>query len=112
MPLYTFQCCSCQHIFEILVSYSEYEKIKPICSKCKSKNIGRLYSQDLQNIVGSVIKSDSDLKLGDLANRNRDRMSDDHKRHLYNKHNSYKNHNAELPSGMSRIKKGPKTKWT
>jgi hypothetical protein len=94
------------------MSYSEYDHTKPMCSKCNSKKNNRLYGYDLQNMTGSIIKSDCDLKLGDLANRNRDKMSADHKMYLYNKHNSYKYNHQELPQGMSRIKKGPKTEWT
>lgn len=112
MPIYTFKCNDCQNIFEIIASYKEYNNINIKCDKCNSIDTDRAYSEDLQNITGSVIKSDCDLKLGHLANRNRDRMSDDHKQHLYNKHNSYKGSNVDLPNGMSRIPKGPKTKWT
>ena len=41
-------------------------------------------------------------------------MSDDHKQHLYNKHNKYKDpsFNKPLPKGMSRTKRKNKTKWT
>jgi len=75
----------------------------------------RSYQDDLANMSGSVIKSDSELKtLGDLANRNRDRMSDDHKAHLYQKHNEYKApvKQKELPKGMTRMKKpSQKFQW-
>jgi superfamily II RNA helicase len=63
----------------------------------------------------SIRKSDSELKtIGDLANRNRDRMSDDQKQTLTQKHNLYKNkeEKKQLPSGMTRLKKQHKTKWT
>jgi hypothetical protein len=70
---------------------------------------------DMLTINGSVKKSDSELKtIGDLANRNRDRMTDDHRTVLDHKHNAYKDNDAikELPKGMSRIKKPKyKTKW-
>ena len=114
MPVYTFQCIKCQHSFELFATYSGYDAIKARCPECNSKKIERSYQTDLQNIMGSVKKSDSDIKLGDLANRNRDRMSDDHKAHLYRKHNEYKDpsHNKPLPKGMSRPKRKPKTKWT
>jgi len=49
-----------------------------------------------------------------LALRNSERMSEDQKIALYQKHNSYKENKEEsssLPSGMSRIKKPPKTVW-
>jgi hypothetical protein len=60
----------------------------------------------------SVKKSDSELKtIGDLANRNRDKISDDHKSYLDQKHNAYKEElsTKQLPQGMSRMQK-PKTK--
>jgi hypothetical protein len=63
----------------------------------------------------SVIKSDSELKtLGDLANRNRDRMSEDQKQSLYEKHNAYKEQGPtqDLPKGMTRMKKTKGVKWT
>ena len=64
----------------------------------------------------SVKKSDDQLKtLGDLANRNRDKLSEDQKVELYSKHNSYKDepvNEKPLPKGLSRLKKQPKTKWT
>jgi len=66
-------------------------------------------------INGSVKKSDSELKtIGDLANRNRDRMTNDQKNYLDKKHNEYKDQDLakELPKGMSRIKKPKnKIKW-
>ena len=63
----------------------------------------------------SVRKSDTELKtIGDLANRNRDKMSEDHKNDLYHKHNEYKESGQEdpLPQGMNRLKKQKKVKWT
>lgn len=62
----------------------------------------------------SVKKADNELKtLGDLADRNRDRLSEDEKNHLYKKHNDYKENKTEhsLPKGMNRLKKGKKTIW-
>tara|TARA_B100001778_G_scaffold206947_1_gene171022 strand:+ start:789 stop:1133 length:345 start_codon:yes stop_codon:yes gene_type:complete len=114
MPVYTFECCKCKHLFELFASYSNYNSAKVECPKCQSKKVERSYGIDLQNMTGSVVKSDADMKLGDLANRNRDRMSDDHKQHLYNKHNKYKDpsFNKPLPKGMSRTKRKNKTKWT
>jgi hypothetical protein len=40
-------------------------------------------------------------------------MSNDEKSALYIKHNEYKEEvsHKELPKGMSRVKKGPKTIW-
>lgn len=111
MPSYTYKCLECDSGFEIICSIAKY-KSHPLCDKCKSKNTERCYLEDISTISGSVKKADSELKtIGDLANRNRDRMSDDHKKHLHKKHNEYKEQNMEkpLPKGMSRIEK-PKTK--
>jgi pyruvate-formate lyase-activating enzyme len=70
----------------------------------------------MSTISSSVKKTDSELKtIGDLANRNRDKMSNDHKQHLQEKHNEYKDTELEkqLPKGMNRIKKPKKKiKWT
>ena len=56
----------------------------------------------------SVRKSDSELKtLGDLADRNRDRLSNDQKTEMHQKQNEYKDQDLvkQLPKGMSRMKK-------
>jgi hypothetical protein len=87
----------------------------PVCD-CGSNHTERNYLEDFSTIIGSVRKSDSELKtVGDLANRNRDRLSNDEKLALQKKHNDYKEQESikQLPTGMSRIKK-PKTKpkWT
>lgn len=112
MPEYTYECQKCNSVFSVICSISNY-KDHPNCN-CGSKNTERCYAIDCLTINGNVKKSDSELKtLGDLANRNRDRMSEDHKNDLYQQHNSYKEKSSEkeLPKGMSRIKKPPKTKW-
>lgn len=112
MPEYTYECSSCGSKFSIICSISKYKE-HPKCD-CGSKKTVRCYVDDCLSINGSVKKSDSELKtIGDLANRNRDRMSEDHKNHLYQKHNSYKEETSDkiLPKGMSRIKKPPKTVW-
>lgn len=114
MPTYTFVCDNCKQAFEIFLSIRDYNS-KQSCPKCKSKNVSRDYGTDCSSINTSIKKTDSELKtLGDLANRNRDRMSDDHKTHLNKKHNEYKETESQkdLPQGMSRMKKGKKIKWT
>jgi putative FmdB family regulatory protein len=115
MPAYTFFCNSCQKKYEIVCSIKDYNE-KMRCEFCGSKkDTHRLYSEDLITLNTSIKKSDNELKtLGDLANRNRDKMNDDQKTDMYVKHNSYKEEQPtkELPKGMSRIKKQPKTKWT
>lgn len=119
MPEYTYFCNDCEHDFSIFASINQYEKLasnnKILCPDCKKNDVTRDYITDCSTISGSVKKSDSELKtLGDLADRNRDRMSGDQKEHLARKHNEYKLNKPDdpLPTGMSRIKKPPKTKWT
>lgn len=113
MPSYTYFCKKCDKSFEHFFSISKYkEKIK--CQSCKSY-CKRFYEEDMLTINGSVRKSDSELKtIGDLANRNRDKMSSDEIQSLNDKHNAYKEQESikQLPKGMSRIKKPKhKMKW-
>jgi len=113
MPTYTFFCEKCEKVFELVCSIREYTD-KPVCEFCKSKNVIRRYIEDLSTLNTSIKKNDSELKtLGDLANRNRDRLSDDEKIHLYNRHNEYKEETpkTELPKNMTRMKKTKGTKW-
>lgn len=109
MPTYTFLCEECGSKFELFFSIKDYIE-SPVCEKCYSKKTSRSYQDDFSSMTGSVIKSDSELKtLGDLANRNRDKLSDDHKKELYSKHNAYKDDfHLKLPSNMSRISKPKK----
>lgn len=114
MPAYTFFCNSCDTQYEIVCSIRDYYDKIP-CEKCGSLNVHRMYGEDILTQSTSVKKSDSELKtVGDLAKRNTERMSDDHKEHLKQKHNMYKENKEtkELPRGMSRIDKPKtKTKW-
>jgi len=113
MPLYTYYCESCKEKYELFFNLSDYID-NPKCADCKKK-MKRSYQDDIGSLYGAVKKTDSELKtIGDLANRNSDKLSDDEKIHLYKKHNNYKeNIGSELPSGMSRIKKPQKKiKWT
>lgn len=114
MPNYSYHCNDCDSYFENFFYIKDYIP-NPKCD-CGSTNTERNYFQDLTSIVSSVKKSDSELKtIGDLANRNRDRMSDDQRNNLHKQHNDYKDEvsSKELPKGMSRIKKPKtKTKWT
>lgn len=115
MPVYSYYCNKCKSNFELFFSYSNYNE-KPQCIQCASCDTTRDIISDVSTISGSVKKSDNELKtIGDLANRNRDKMSDDQKLDLYHKHNSYKEDTSlqkQLPSGMKRMKKGKKIKWT
>ena len=115
MPIYTYKCEKCEVKFELFFTINKYEE-HPLCTSCKSKKTNRSYEDDMSTISSSVKKSDSELKtIGDLANRNRDKMSNDHKQYLQEKHNEYKDTELEkqLPKGMNRIKKPKKKiKWT
>jgi len=115
MPNYTYTCDICNDKFELFYRISEYKE-NPKCPQCNnSTHTHRCYISDAMTQFTSVKKSDSELKtLGDLAKRNSDKMSQDQKIDLHNKHNSYKENKIEtkpLPSGMSYKKKPPKPKW-
>lgn len=114
MPNYSYICEHCGSDFEIFFYIKDYsEKVK--CINCSSKKTHRNYISDALSQSSSVKKSDSELKtIGDLALRNSERMSEDQKVSLYQKHNSYRENQEEtksLPQGMSRLKKPPKTTW-
>jgi len=113
MPTYTYFCNQCKKSFEVFTTIANYKE-KEKCLSCKC-NSSRYYQQDMLTISGSVKKSDSELStIGDLANRNRDRLSEDQKMELNKKHNSYKDTPSDrpLPKGMSRMKKtNTKTNW-
>ncbi len=113
MPTYSYKCEECSHGFELFFSISNYTDSPQKCPVCKAKS-NRDYNEDISTLSASVKKSDSELKtIGDLANRNRDRMTEDQKTTLYEKHNDYKEVTSDkpLPSGMSRMKKPSKPKW-
>ena len=114
MPCYSYFCKTCNAKFEIVCSIKDYTECT-VCSLCGGKKVHRLYIEDISTLNMSVKKHSSELKnIGDLANRNRDLLSNDHKAALEHKHNSYKEEksNKELPKGMSRIDKPKtKTKW-
>ena len=115
MPEYTYFCNKCNNKFSIVCSIKDYSD-EMNCSICKSANTHRLYIEDLSTLNMSIRLSDSEIKtLGHLANRNAEKLSDDHKNHLYKKHNQYREEQSDkkLPDGMSRITKpNKKIKWT
>lgn len=114
MPTYSYFCEDCKSDFELFFYIKDYVE-KPKCLNCKSSDTIRRYADDILTQGTSIRKLDSELKtIGDLAKRNSDRMSEDEKIHLYQKHNSYKFEQdaKELPTGMNRIKKPPKPKWS
>jgi putative FmdB family regulatory protein len=113
MPTYSYFCEKCNSEFELFFYIKDYIE-QPKCVHCNNKQTCRSYIKDVVTQNTSVKKSDSELKtIGDLANRNRDKMSDDEMLELYKKHNSYKEHTEDkpLPKGMTRMKKGTKTIW-
>lgn len=114
MPTYSYSCNKCKNNFELFYYIKEYIEC-PKCVHCKSSHTYRNYIDDVMSQHTSVKKSDSELKtIGDLANRNRDKLSNDEKLALNNKHNEYRDFKEELPlpKGMTRLKKTNKIKWT
>ena len=112
MPTYSYYCEKCEESFEKFFYISNYkERVR--CPECK-KTCQRDYD-DILTQGTSVKKADSELKtIGDLANRNRDRLSEDQRIALDKKHNEYKDTELEkeLPKGMSKMKKPKKKiKW-
>jgi len=80
MPTYTYYCFNCDEQFEIFCHFSEYKETYkcPVCKK--TKDVNRLYCADVQTQFVSVKKSDNELKtIGDLAQRNSEKMSEDEK---------------------------------
>jgi putative FmdB family regulatory protein len=113
MPTYSYHCDKCKSDFEIFFYIKDYIE-NPICTLCSSKKTHRSLVKDALTLNSSVKKSDNELKtIGDLARRNTDRMSEDQKIALYQKHNAYKEDTStkQLPSGMKRIQKPQKIKW-
>lgn len=88
MPNYTFKCKDCKFIYELFSSIKDYDSLDKKCEKCRSSNTHRMY--DLDGVTGSVVKSDDQLTVGGLADRNRDRFSEDQKEHIYQQTNAYK----------------------
>lgn len=113
MPNYTYVCDQCDLKIELFSYIRDYqEEVECSCGSMARRS----YDDDMLTITSSVKKADSELKtIGDLANRNRDRMSEDQIQTLNDKHNSYKDATPkkDLPKGMSRMKKNKdKIKWT
>lgn len=113
MPTYSYTCLVCKQHFELFAYIKDYTET-PKCIHCESCRTERMFTKDVITQFSSVKKSDTELKtIGDLALRNSERMSNDEKTHLYQKHNAYKYEQPDkaLPSGMNRIKKPPKPNW-
>jgi len=113
MPTYSYHCNKCNNSFELFFYIKNYIE-QPQCNLCGSVQTERCLTKDARTLSTSVKKSDNELKtIGDLAKRNAEKMSEDEKISLYQKHNSYKEQESikKLPSGMQRVKKPVKTKW-
>lgn len=113
ITIYTFQCDNCSYILEKSMEISKYKALKK-CPECKKNKMYRRY--DLDNISGAVRLANSEIKkLGHLAQRNTERMSQDQIDSIYRKNNAYKNKpnsaKKELPSGMSRVEKPENITW-
>ena len=107
MPNYTFQCDKesggCGHQFELFMYMCDYS-LNQICPQChSSQHITRNYQADRPSTTTRL--SDDQIKLGHLAHRNTERLSDDEKTHLEYKHNKYKyeKEGGELPQGMKHM---------
>jgi putative FmdB family regulatory protein len=102
MPTYVFHCKKCKKDFEIFQTLQEYSG-KVDCPSCTTPTEHRIYTV----VPGHVVLGDNDIKIGHLAKRNRDRMSDDKKRELARKHNEYKYTEVEkeLPKGVKERKR-------
>ena len=106
MPEYTYVCDACGRKIELFFTLSAYqETIDCICSP--SEKMRRSYQDDLAGLTNAVVKTDDELNtIGDLANRNRDKLSKDEKSHLNKKHNDYKDDYSgfKLPNGMTSMR--------
>lgn len=112
MPEYTYVCDACGLKTEVFFTIQDYQET--IECSCAAQ-MRRSYQDDLMGMTNSIVKADSELKtIGDLANRNRDKMSEDHKQALFKKHNAYRENPPEmpLPKNTKRIQKTKGIKWT
>lgn len=116
MPTYSYNCEDCKKDFELFFALKDYNST-PACIFCSSVKTHRDYHTDISTMNCSVKKLDNELKtIGDLANRNRDRLSNDEKSAMENNHNKYKDerfkNTKKLPKGMTKLKKENKIEWT
>lgn len=90
MPNYSYICQNCDHSFEQFFHLKDYTGKTIKCVKCGKKKAVRDFMTDALTQSRSVKKSDTEITLGHLAHRNTEKMSEDEKRSLYYKHNSYR----------------------
>ena len=113
MPTYTYFCQTCQSHFEKFSYISDYQD-KEICPECNTiRDVVRALNYDIGTLNGSVIASDNEITLGQLADRNTKRMSRDEKIDKYYEQNKYKYEDQgvsdnKLSKGMTRIRKTDK----
>lgn len=100
MPNYGFQCYledgGCDHIFEIKCSMEEISNKSPKCPNChKKKSVFRLFND-------VYVYDGTPKTVGSLAERNCDKMSDDQRHAIANKHKTVKpKFSPKLPEGAS-----------
>lgn len=111
MPIYPYRCKNCRHAFEVFQSIHKYRTLHK-CPNCKYDALERIF------VIGDafVKLADTEIKkVGHLAQRNTEKMSDDQRQELHRKHNEYKYKEPEkdLPPGMTRVPR-PKEgiQWT
>ena len=76
---YDIHCHDCDTYYEI---NQRFEDPIPKCPNCESGNVKRVFSVPRV----AVVKGDDEIKIGHLADRNRDRFSSDQKEYLDVKH--------------------------
>ena len=109
MPTYSYLCDRCGP-FEVKIPINDYDPKKATkCIKCGLLSF-RDFATDVISIHTYVNPGDGEVKLGHLAQRNSERLSQDEKKHLDDKHNEYRRKkDGTLPKGMKRFEK-PSTK--
>lgn len=107
--IYTFECFSdeggCGHLFEQVMSVSEYTD-KQTCPQCKKRKcVHRSYVHD--RVDGQVRLADSEVKtLGHLAERNTSKRSEEELARINYENNKYKfNKSENTPPGMKSVVK-------
>lgn len=110
MPTYTYFCDDCQQYFEkfaLMCDYTDSETC-PTCNSCR--NVIRALGYDISTVHRTVVAGDNEINLGQLADRNTQRMSRDEKIDKFYEQNKYKYEGPEtdLPTGMTRVHKKDK----
>jgi len=102
MPIYTFECYEedggCGQIFDISCGMNEISTLpKPLCPNCNNNiAVSRNFNSDV------YVFDSSPRTVGALAERNTNRMSEDQRNALNEKHTSYKKpFTGKLPEGGS-----------